>query len=264
MTGFKTLQPVALAAAMLMTGLTAAGCGLVIAHEEARDQWTREYPLTADGTFELKSTNGRVRIEAAETEMVHVTAERIVKASTKDAAERELSEFQIHETISADRVALDSSYRGLNIGLSREVNYVVRLPRSASVRIDNTNGRIEVRGVGGELRIASTNGVIQATDLGNGATVETTNGAVSLAFATLGAQGVQCETTNGAITVELPADANADVRARVMNGSISATDFGERLSVTEDSRRRLDARLGEGGTAIRLDTTNGAIRVRGR
>jgi DUF4097 and DUF4098 domain-containing protein YvlB len=255
---------VLLAAAVLVAGLAGSGCGLVIAHEEARDQWTREYPLAAGGAFELRSTNGHVRVEAAETETVHVTAERIVKASTKEAAERELADFQIRETISADRVALDSSHRGLNIGLSREVNYVVRLPRSASVRIDNTNGRIEVRGIGGELRIASTNGMIQATDLGNGATVETTNGAISLAFAALGAQGVQCETTNGAITVELPPDADADLRARVTNGSISASDFGERLSVTEDSRRRLDARLGQGGTAIRLDTTNGAIRVRGR
>lgn len=242
----------------------AAGCGLLVAHEEARDQWTREYSLASGGAFELRNTNGRVRIEATDGDAVHVTADRIVKAATKAAAERELAAFEIRETTSADRVALDSSQRGITVGVSREVHYVVRLPRTANVRLVSTNGQIEIRGVAGEVRIETTNGAIQARDLGNGATIETTNGAIFLAFAKLGDQGIQCETTNGTITLEIPSDANADLRARVTNGAITTSDLGDRLSVTEESRRRFDARLGEGGPAIRLETMNGAIRVRGR
>ena len=96
----------------------------------------------------------------------------------------------------------------------------------------------------------------------NGAAIATTNGAISIDVERLGDQGIECETTNGAITLTLPRDANADVSARVRNGAIAAGDLD--LSVTEDSRRRLEGRLGSGGTRVRLETTNGAIRLRAR
>lgn len=231
---------------------------------EARDEWKRNYTLTPGGSFELRNTNGRILIEAGDGNVVDVVATRIVKAPTDEAAKDALTRFEIRETVAPDRVALDSSSRsfGFEINMSRRVEYVVRVPRSAAVRVDETNGDIEVSGLGGPLHIEATNGRVRGRALENSATVTTTNGTVALEFAKLGERGVSCDTTNGTIEVTLPPHAKASLTARVTNGAI--TTSGLDLAVVEKSRRRLDASIGGGGPQIKLETTNGAIQIKGR
>ena len=135
------------------------------------------------------------------------------------------------------------------------------MPASGSLTLVTTNGEMDVDGVGGVFTATSTNGRIKASGLQSAAKVETTNGEVILDVAKVGG-GVSCETTNGLIEVSIPRDAKADLSARVTNGAI---DFGNLdLAVKEKSPRRYDASVGGGGPEIRLETTNGAITVRGR
>jgi DUF4097 and DUF4098 domain-containing protein YvlB len=138
----------------------------------------------------------------------------------------------------------------------------VKVPRWANVRLDTTNSDIEVTGVTGAFRATATNGHISATGLENGAIVETTNGKIDIAMSKLSDDGVTCTTTNGEIIVILPKDAKAHLSARVTNGAIS--DEGLTLAVSERSRRRLDATIGGGGPTVKLETTNGAVVIKGR
>jgi DUF4097 and DUF4098 domain-containing protein YvlB len=251
-----------LAAALSLGGLCA--CNLDISTKaEARDTWERHYTLSQRGTLEISNTNGVIRVEPGEGDKIDVTADRIVRAPTDQAAKEALAAFEIHESIAPDHVALDSSNQpGLNltINTNRRVDYRVRVPRSANLRLQTTNGNIEVTGpLGGAFRAESTNGNIQAAGLENGGRGSTTNGSVSLALAGIGEDGVSCETTNGRIDVTLPTGLNARISARVTNGAIRAT--GLTMAVSEQSRRRLEATLGAGGPAINLETTNGAIEL---
>ena len=261
-TRFNSRRSSVLAAAVAAWALSSAACGHLMAQEEARDEWTRSYTIERGATVEIVNTNGKIAITPGEDDTVAVVAERIVRASTEARARQLLEEFEIRETASSTRVRIDSTRTGLGLGVTRMVNYTVTLPRWANVTLETTNGDIRIDGLAGELRVAATNGRIDASGLENGATVDTTNGAITLDFAALGAQGVDCETVNGAITVMLPRDADADVSARVVNGGISTSDLN--LSVTEESRRRLDGQMGSGGSRVRLETVNGAIRLRGR
>jgi hypothetical protein len=230
---------------------------------EARDEWKRTYTLAKDGSFELRNTNGRIQVQAADGDVVDVVATRIVKARTEEAAKDALTRFEIRENVSPSSVALDSTNKGgLEIGMSRRVEYTVRVPKWAAVRVVSTNAEIDVTGVGGALAIETTNGRVRGHALENSATVETTNGTVSLEFARLGQRGVTCDTTNGTIEVTLPPDTKASLSARVTNGAISTSNLD--LAVVEKSRRRLDASIGGGGPEIKLETTNGAIQIKGR
>ena len=243
--------------------LSSSACGIdLMAQEEARDTLSRRYTIERGATVEIVGTNGRIEVLTGPGDTVDVKAERIVKASTEAKAKEELGKVEIKESATPTHVRLDSSTRGLNLGVNRVVNYTVTVPAWANVTLETTNGDITVDGLSGELRVTATNGRIKATSLENGAMVDTTNGAVSLDFASLGAQGVECETINGRITITLPRDGSADVSARVTNGRISAENLD--LSITEESRRRLDGRLGSGSTRVRLETVNGAIDLRGR
>jgi hypothetical protein len=60
----------------------------------------------------------------------------------------------------------------------------------------------------------------------------------------------------------VPASIKARLSARVSNGAI--TTEGLTVAVAEQSRRRLDGTLGGGGPLIRLETTNGAVQIRGK
>jgi len=249
----------------IVAAMTTTACNLDLStRAEARDQWKRSYTLTKDGAFELRNTNGRVRIVTTEGNAVEVTAERSVKAANDEAAKQALASFEIAETVAPDRILIDSTNRpGITIGLQRQAHYTIRLPRWANVTVRETNGDIEISGLTGTFRAEATNGRIEARDLENSATVETTNGDVSLGFAKLGSAGVTCETTNGRIHVTIPRNAQARLSARVTNGTIHTDNLT--VAASEQSRRRLEGTVGGGdGPSVRLSTTNGEISVSGK
>jgi DUF4097 and DUF4098 domain-containing protein YvlB len=231
---------------------------------EARDEWKRTYTLAQGGSFELRNTNGRIRVTSGDGDTIDVRADRIVKAATEESAKDALKQFEIAETVTPKSVTIDSTSRGMGITirLQRRVDFEVRVPRWADVRLDATNSDIEVSGLQGPFRAETTNGRITGSALEGGARVETTNGVVNLDVAKLTDAGISCETTNGTITVSVPRDSRAQISARVTNGAITTSDLP--LTVTEQSRRRLDGTIGGGGPAIRLETTNGSIAIRAR
>jgi DUF4097 and DUF4098 domain-containing protein YvlB len=252
----------ALAAAVVAAG----ACQFELSTDvEARDQWTRTYTLSQGGSFELRNTNGKIRITPGEGNTIDVKAERIVKAATDEAAKDALKQFEITEAVTPSSVTIDTVARGmgLTIRLQRRVDFDVRVPRWADVRIDATNSDIEVSGLQGAFRAETTNGRITGSALEGGARVESTNGVVNVDMAKLTDAGVSAKTTNGTITVAVPREARAQISARVTNGSITTSDL-QQLTVAEQSRRRFDATIGGGGPPIRLETTNGSIAIKGR
>jgi putative adhesin len=250
-------------AALLMACLTtAAGCNVMLTAEE-RETWTRTYSLAQGGSFEIHNTNGRIQVDAYDGNAIEVSAQRVVRAATHEGARDALRRTEISETVSPNRVVLDSSKGGLGlqINVSRRVDYVVRVPRWAEVRLRSTNGDIEVSGLTGAFESSTTNGRIRATALEGGAEVSTTNGTITLDFAKVH-NDIRCETTNGTVDVTVPKGTNAQLAASVTNGAINVS--GLDLTSSQKSRRRLDASIGDGGPSIRIETTNGSIHVRGK
>lgn len=253
-----------LAQALVVVAAVAAApaCTLQLSTDvEAKDTWTRSYPISATGALSIVSGNGRITVEAADTPTIEITAERIVKAGTEQAANDQLKAFDIKEDVGPDRVVIDSSTRGLQINVSRRVNYTVRVPRGVAVSLESSNGEITATSLGGPFTATSSNGRIRGIDLQGSAKVTTTNGVIELKMAAVAEGGVSAETTNGTVTVTVPRGVNADLTARVTNGAIQHENVD--LQIAEQSRRRLDGRLGTGGPTIRLETTNGAVRLIG-
>ena len=259
------MRPALALLCLLTVAPITAGCNVQISNQaEARSAWTRTYTLTPDGEFEIRNTNGQVRVEATDGDKVEVTADRIVRAGTEDAAKKELERMAIDESVAPDRISLDATNKGLGFvfNLNRRVDFTVKLPRGARLSLSQTNGSVDIDGVTGLLKVETTNGSVKASGLQEGADISSTNGAVTLDFAKVGSSGIRTETTNGSITIVLPRETAARISARVTNGGISTGDLP--IAITEQSRRRLEATLGSGGPAVRLESTNGAISLSGR
>lgn len=255
----------AVPALLLSVGLAAGGCGLNIsANAEARDEWKKQYDVGAAATVEIRNTNGRINIRSGDGSKVDVRVVRIVRAPTDEAAKEALASFKIDETSSPDRVVLNaaSANAGFTIGLSRTAEFDVTVPRDVHVILETTNGEITATALSGRLRATGTNGRISTEALTGPVEIELTNGEVRLDLAAVHENGVSAETTNGAISLSLAPDAKARLAVRTSNGGVS-TD-GVDLAVTQHSRQRFDATVGGGGPTIRLETTNGGIRIGSR
>jgi DUF4097 and DUF4098 domain-containing protein YvlB len=259
---FRSVSPLSRVGAALIAAVVFSGCNIQLSNQaEAHDEWKRSYTLTNPGTFELRDANGDMHVQTGDGDAVEVQVKRTVRAATDEAAKDALAHLAFTESVSPNRIAIDTTSQKMLTG-SREFEYHVRVPKWAAVTVDTSNGTLTVDGLGGPLRVSATNGTITGTGLENAARVVTTNGETSLEFSSLAAGDVVCETTNGEVTVALPSHANARIRARVTNGAITHT--GLTLQTVEDTYNRLDASLGTGGPLVSLSATNGSLTVKAR
>jgi hypothetical protein len=230
----------------------------------ASDAWTRAYPLAANGELQVVNTNGKIEVEGVEGTMVDVRAERIARAATEAAARDLLPRIEIHEDVRPDRVAIETRRpSGILIGVSFEVQYHVRVPKTALVRLRTVNGELVVTSLGGRLVATTTNGAVTGRDLSGGVEARATNGRVTIDVGLLAADPIDLRTVNGVLQLTLPQAARANVSATCTNGVIDVSGVALEL-MGEQSRRRVRGRMNGGGTPVELTTTNGSIKVEAR
>ena len=246
-------------AAFAIAGLFLTACDF--GGIEGKSEWTKTYTLAEGGTLEIKSTNGEIDIAPSDGSTVSVVAEKIARASTEAAAKEAAAAIQIKESVSPSRITLDARTESASGG-SREVKFHVKAPSWAAVTIDTTNGDISVHNITGDLHIETTNGQIRGDGLAGSTSIETTNGEIELDYTAIPAHGITCTTTNGQITVAIPKDGNARLSAEVTNGTIATENLT--LHDTKNTRTSLDSVLNAGGPEIKIETTNGEVRIRGR
>ena len=249
------------AIAVLCTTLGACDLAFSGFKEQATDTWDKKYPLSDGGRLEVKNTNGYIRVEVG-SDQVEVHAERVARAATPEAAKEMLGKIEMVEDVTADRVRIETRRPSGGFGHGGvEVRYTIRVPSSAQVELENTNGEVRVTGVTRGTRIATTNGAIDGRGLAGEVRATTTNGGVELELASM-TQPVHVSTTNGGVTVRIPSSSKADLQATCTNGGIDVS--GLELDIEgERSRRRLAGRLNGGGPRLEVSTTNGAIEIKG-
>ncbi len=247
----------------LVLAAALSGCvGNFALNGRATDEWTRTYQLSPGGEIEVGNTNGRIDVEGVDGNTVEIRAERIAKATTDGAAQELLPRIKIEEDIKPDRIDVHTArITGIMVAASMEVRYHVRAPKSAKIHVTNTNGMIALEGLAGAIEAHTTNGGVRASNLTGSLQATTTNGGVNADFESL-QHDVRLTTVNGGVSIGLPDSAKATIVASCTNGGISVS--GVKMSVTEQSRRRLEGTMNGGGANVELKTTNGGIRIRNR
>jgi hypothetical protein len=251
------------AAIVVASVIGLAGCQAALGglNERASDEWTRTYPLTANGEVQVINTNGRVDVEGVDGTMVDVRAERIARAATLTAARELLPRITVTEDVRPDRVAIETRPPGgILIGVSFEVRYHVRVPKAALVRLRTVNGELGVTAISGRLVATTTNGGVTGRDLAGGVEARTINGRVAIDIGSLRTDPIDLRAVNGMLQLTLPQSATANLSATCTNGSIDLSAVPIEL-MGEQSRCRVRGRMNGGGTPVELTTINGSIRV---
>jgi hypothetical protein len=256
-------------AARLMAVVTVAmalsACDVVVsslhATGKAQDQWTRTYTLAATGDVEIINANGGIDVVGYDGTQVEVVADRVARGMTDEDAKKVLQQLQIGEDVTANRVRLETR-AATGEGRRVEVRYHVKVPASANLRLQNSNGAIDVVAVKGTVRAETSSGTVKGRDLTGSIEASTTNGAVRLEVTAIAPGGIRAETVNGSVELTMPTSAKADIQARCVNGRISVD--GLKLDGGESTRRRVEGRLNGGGPKVVVDTTNGKIQITGK
>jgi DUF4097 and DUF4098 domain-containing protein YvlB len=260
----------ALSLRILALGLVAAvattGCDIVTADlkHAATSEWRKTYTLESGGHVEISNVNGRIRVEPSEGNRVEVVAEKKGRGMSEEAAKEAADRIEIKETVSGSSIRIETKMPQMN-GLFRgsaEVSYAVRVPSDAEVKFTTVNGGIELSRLKGRIDAETTNGGITARDVGGAIGATTTNGGIDVELAQVAKGGVKLGCVNGGIKLRLPSESAATISATVTNGGIDAD--GLKLETTESSRRNLEARLNGGGPMIKIDGTNGGIKIGAR
>lgn len=216
----------------------------------------RELTVPARGMLSIDARqNGSIRVTGENRRDVQVRA--IVQAWASDEAEAQA-------VASAVTVRTDDGLRAE--GPSRQgrtgwsVSYNVLVPNEIDLSLETVNGSISIADVRGNLAFEATNGSINLDGVGGNVRGRTTNGGVDaeLTGRTWEGQGLVLETTNGGVRLRIPDDYSARIEAETVHGGIDV-DF----PVTVQGRigRELSTTLGRGGPLIRVETTNGGVRI---
>jgi hypothetical protein len=241
-------------AAAVAAGLALLTAGRAFALEQRGG--SAYYPLAPCSQVVVENVQGSIRVEGwdrAEVEVVVVKTFATAGAEPEDvvvSVEQREGELRLR-TVYA--VPLEEPAR---------VDYRLRVPRQIKLKgLRTLEGNITVRDIEGSVEALVLRGNITQVNISGAVTARTINGDVLVSLRALpeAATGLSLEAANGNLFLLLPPGANADLEMSTTAGRIEGS-LPTTVSATPGDAA-LRARLGRGGTRVRLRTIRGNIRV---
>jgi DUF4097 and DUF4098 domain-containing protein YvlB len=240
------------------------GVSFDVTNGRANDEWKRTYTLVKGGRLEIVSGGGPIHVTPSAGQTVEIRITREAHESTDEKAKQALTDETISEEAAPDRVKVQTTRpdgrNSASFGRRRiSTEYFVTIPAGLNVSITGENADVSLENVGGQFTLRNTNGGFNARGLKGSITATTVNGSINLEMEEL-AGDLTATTVNGPVRIALPNAVNATVEARTVNGVVMVDPD---LSIAGGERERLhvSGRLGKGGPAITLNTTNGPVNI---
>jgi len=252
-------------AILLIAAAWFAGRHFTSRHQSAaegagRDEIHETFELRPGARVEVRGINGNVTVETSPgtTAEVHV-----VRTADSGAA------------LADRRVSVEQTSAGLVVrgekrgggwwrrifgggGQARE-EVTLRVPRRVNLETHAVNGRVAVGEIDGSVEVGGVNGSVELAQASVRAEVNGVNGQVSLTLDRAGERGVGMSGINGDVEFRLRESLNADVEITGQNGGVTLNVPNVTRQERPD-RSRMSARLGAGGTPVRLSGVNGNVR----
>jgi hypothetical protein len=214
-------------------------------------------PVAAPRLAIADNPNGAIQVSGGSRDDILVRARVVATAPTMDEARAIAGNVQV--SLGADGRVSATGPR-TDGRRSWWVSYRAEVPTRLDLELETTNGSVSVNGVAGRMRLETSNGSLTLADLGGDVQAHSSNGSVHvrLSGSRWDGDGLDVRTSNGSAQLDVPEDYNARLVTGTNNGSIRV-DFP--ITVTGNIRRSLDTTLGSGGPTIRVQSSNGSVRV---
>jgi len=143
------------------------------------------------------------------------------------------------------------------------IDLQVAVPPSLMVSASSVSGDVDVRGAQGDVRANSVSGDVHLDGLhATSVQANTVSGNIVVRVDQFTGRGdLSFNTVSGDVTLEVPRQFDADLSMSTVSGDINS-DFQLLVSGSRVSRRSLDARIGNGGRRLDLNTVSGDVKIR--
>lgn len=248
---------------LVLFALSVIACG----HYEI--VYTETYAVPQESTIYVATFNGSIDIEWYHEDEMSI---EITKSSWRSEEELEKVEVVVitdSETrITAQKLEDDADV-GVSLSLLLPLGTAIRVLETSNgdVTVNDGIGNAEVRTSNGDVTFSNFDGTIDIQtsngDIivcgGSLAGAKTSNGSIEAGIYAVPSEGIVLDTSNGNIIISVLRGLNAEFDMDTSNGSITidAEDLTDVRISDSDGR----ATLGEGGSIISLDTSNGDIKV---
>jgi hypothetical protein len=227
---------------------------------------SRSWPASDVREIRVSEVNGSVSVEAVATDVISLVATVRGDLDSSKGAENEglFETTQDGDSLRIGRRDRGRRNRSWNIPFlfgsdRRQIDYVLQVPPSTSLRLRTVNGRITTRGVDGPADIVTVNGPLDIEISGNSElSAKTVNGRVRATF-NESFQGAQFKTVNGRVKATLPASASFAVDLSQVNGDFEAS-FPLSIRSSPGSRR-VSGDVNGGQHRLRIVTVNGDVEL---
>lgn len=220
-----------------------------------RDEMRQSYELSSGATVKVSGLNGPVDIETSNsgTAEVHI----VRSARTREELDRRKI---IVEHTPTSLVVRGDNQRGE--GSRGEVRERVRLkvPRHIDLIASGMNGYVNVGEIDGPVKLSGINGRVEVARATGYTDISGVNGRVTVTLARLNERGISVSGINGGVELRFVEELNADIHASGINGSVDA-DMPNMTVEGRMSRSNFRARIGAGGTPIKVSGVNGRVRL---
>lgn len=202
--------------------------GALAAGDTIEEKLNRTEALARNGRVSIQNVSGTIEVRSWDKAQVQIDAVKVAESSSESRARESLDLVKIQISNEGGLVRIETKYpegRGFGRNIRVRVNYVLRIPDQASLRVKNVSGDIEAHNIGGDLDIDEVSGDVTIKDAGRSVDGKTVSGDIHLA----GAAGeVNLRAVSGSITASA---ITGSVEAESVSGDIDLRDIREASSV---------------------------------
>jgi hypothetical protein len=239
------------------------------------DEWSKTYTLTGKPNLKIETSDASIRVTTWDQNTIEA---KVVTTRYKIGE----GGIKVEEHQTGDSVEIEVRYPHHNFNIEwgdHRVEIIVQMPREGSVDLSTGDGRIDLRGlkgqmvlhsgdgsenldeVDGQLRATTGDGHIHASGRFDGIELKTGDGHLDVraeAGSTL-SSGWRLETGDGHVSLEIPASFAADLDLHTSDGHIDL----DMPVTTEGSIRQneVHGKLNGGGNTLFIHTGDGSIHL---
>jgi hypothetical protein len=286
------------AALVIIGGSLVSACVVNVDTQAEIVREEKRFILKGTPDVHLTTFDGAIEVQSWDRPEVLVEIEK--RGATKEAVDAlQITQNQDGNRIELEvKPPTRESFRGFYHTASAKL--IVSVPRDTNLIARSGDGSIQVERVSGRIDLHTGDGSIRATDVSGDLTVNTGDGSISVSDATgrldveTGDGGVavsgrltrlkvhtgdgsityrassdsrmtedsEITTGDGSVTLYLPDGFDAELDAHTGDGTIRNDLQIQSAGSSEERRRTLRGRMGEGGKLLRIRTGDGTIRLR--
>ncbi len=229
------------------TMLALAFCFLITAQvsraAEAPLKFERTYTTQGKAHLTIENINGTINVTAWNRRTISVSANNNASAPITDQVAGDSITLTVKKSMMAGKA-----------------DFYIYVPAETAIRLQNYIGRIEVRGVRGDVNIKSYDSEVRLVDVHiPSADVNVTTGNIFFDGELTGDGPFTFQTLKGDVEVSLPESCSFQLSTRALSENINLGDFMNSLRGTNRQPKAITGTHLQGGPRLNLITFNGRI-----